>query len=192
MWFRKARRVSLDEQLATLAEFDIRPETGALDEVRRVVEGDVLETRPYEALLEELGYEFDAYEHPRARRVWMLDFECIEDHGDYARVLRRLETLTEGALGISEVTDHVEIDDGEVHLRFRTPLGEETWEPVVNDDWLDPAVLQQYAERLRERNAGVGVYLGAKDYGQSSLLLSMKPRRVKEFTKRTGIRLRAL
>ena len=45
--------------------------------------------------------------------IWHIDAECIEDNGDYVRVLERFVILTKGLLPLTNLRDSVDIENGE-------------------------------------------------------------------------------
>jgi hypothetical protein len=84
--------------------------------------------------------------------AWHFDTECIEDDGSYVRIAERMAELTQGALVVENVRDHVDIEAGIASLDF-----EHSGEPVhitakVNDDWVDPAVLSHFVRMLARSN----------------------------------------
>jgi hypothetical protein len=45
-------------------------------------------------------------------QIWHFDTECIEDHGDYKKIVSRIVTLAHGALPLEQVEDFVDIENG--------------------------------------------------------------------------------
>jgi hypothetical protein len=83
-----------------------------------------------------------------SNNIWHFDTECIYDHGDYAVIARRMAALTQGALAISGIQDHVDVENGIAWLSFK--LGDELirWDLVVDDDWVDSQVFDRFAALL--------------------------------------------
>lgn len=69
------------------------------------------EEDPYNLLLLTLGGEVEVNDEfiNSSDKIWYLDSECIEDHGDYARVIMQLENMTK--LNLNKITDYVDIQD---------------------------------------------------------------------------------
>jgi hypothetical protein len=86
--------------------------------------------------------------------IWHFDTECIEDHGSYAAIARRLQTLAHGKLALEAIADHVDIDAGDAWLAFRIGNEEHRWSAEVQDDWVDPTILSRFARLLEAVGSG--------------------------------------
>ena len=77
-------RVTIEQQVAILAEIGITVnEGGAIDDLIVFENRDELELQPYARLVETLGSEIEREPFtPKCNRLWMCDYERIEDHGD--------------------------------------------------------------------------------------------------------------
>jgi hypothetical protein len=80
--------------------------------------------------------------------AWHIDTECIEDEGSYARIAERLAELTQGALVLGSVRDHVDLEAGVANLDFEHAGKAVHLDFEVNDDWVDPAVFTHFVRML--------------------------------------------
>ncbi len=85
--------------------------------------------------------------------IWHFDTECIEDHGDYARIAKRMKILAQGDLPIEDILDYVDVDNREAHLSFRLRGIDFLWQAKVEDDWIDPSILSRFANLLETSGA---------------------------------------
>ena len=83
--------------------------------------------------------------------IWHFDTECIEDHGDYAAIARRLSVLAHPALSIEDVQDYVNVEHGEAWLSFKLDGQTYKWIAQVDNDWVDATVLSRFAALLASR-----------------------------------------
>lgn len=148
--------MTLEDRLATLAQCGIRMRPGrTIDELLVSCRRDEYESDPY-LLLVCLGGEVE--QEPLGRRfcdtLWQFDAECIEDHGDYARIAVRLRDLSAGTLPIAEVADFVDVEAHKASLAFSLNGRRIEWEPEVNDDWVDRTIMSEFAALLQDRRAG--------------------------------------
>jgi hypothetical protein len=141
---------TLEAQLATLKACGIAPATPEIGTaVLTTVAAKHARHPPYLALLLELGSDA-APDANFSNNVWHFDTECIEDHGDYVAIARRLASLSQGALTLSDLQDHVDIENDLAWLSFR--IGDQLirWELAIDDDWVDPAVFDRFAALLAQ------------------------------------------
>ena len=132
--------VSLENQLGELNKCGIVVNDG-------VTESDLLtfdskkgmEKAPYAGLVEALGVELEREPYSAiVNSLWMCDYERIEDHGAYREVLVRLELMTGSALGLTDITDYVDLEEQSAWVEFSFQGERLRWEAEVDDDWLDP------------------------------------------------------
>ncbi len=189
-----SKTVTIEAQLASLAKAGLIVNSG-------VVEADLttlhsraeLERKPYLGLVEVLGIDLEREPFtPICDRLWMCDFERIEDHGDYRDVLQRLERMTGRALDLSEVEDHVDVDAGEAWVEFAFRGDRTRWDLRVDNDWLDPQVLVNYDALLEACGSTVRLYANQHDYGQEAFLAAFASEEKAAFNKLTRIKLSAL
>lgn len=100
--------------------------------------------------------------------IWHFDAECIEDQGDYVRVVERFVILSKGALPLTDIRDHVDIEAGEAWLEFAIEGKKARWELKVSDDWVDPDLYSQLQRLVAPRAAGKRFFIAA--LGQDSLI----------------------
>lgn len=186
--------VTIEAQIASLAKAGLIVNAG-------VVEADLttfhsradLERKPFAGLVEVLGIEIEREPFtPICDRLWMCDFECIEDHGAYRDVLQRLERMTGGALKLSGIEDHVDVEGGKAWVEFAFRGGRTRWDLRVEDDWLDPQVLFKYDALLKASGSAIRLYVNQDDYGQVAFLGAFSTEEKVAFDKLTRIKLSPL
>jgi hypothetical protein len=151
--FRK--KASLEIQWETLASCGIRANNGI--EIKDALSSwsrEQYESDPFKLLLVFLGGDLEQEPYPRvSNSVWHLDTECIEGHGDYARVATRMSLLAGGQLPITDIADYVDVEEGMAWLSFHLDGKETKWEAKVDDDWIDPSILSNFVRLLDSRGA---------------------------------------
>lgn len=165
------RKISLEDQIQTLADCGIRANDGFGSEYFLSTFGrDAYEKDPFVALLCALGGESEHEPHaPVSSNVWHLDTECIEDHGSYVRIAQRMATLAGDALPLKDITDYVDLEEGKATLSFVLAGQEVRWEPKVNDDWIDPEILTRFVSLLAgQKTTRLFTYLDLK--GQDCII----------------------
>jgi len=81
--------------------------------------------------------------------LWHFDTECIEDHGDYKRIVERMVGMARGSLPIKNIQDHVDLEKEEAWFSFTFQGKETKVECKVEDDWVDPAIFAQFVNLLK-------------------------------------------
>lgn len=80
--------------------------------------------------------------------LWHFDTECIEDHGDYERIVDRMVGIAQGSLPLENIQDHVDLEKQEAWFSF-TFRGEEIKVNCrVEDDWVDSTVFAKLVDVL--------------------------------------------
>lgn len=191
-WFR--RRVALETQLEELTQCGLTLAPEAREEDLTMFETrDALEREPYRGLIEAMGFDLEREPFtPICDRLWMCDYERIEDHGAYVEILERLETMTGGALGVTRPTDHVDLDEEVAWLEFELGGQRIHWDFEFDDDWMDPKILIEYDELLAQRGSALRLYSNHRDYGQVAFIGAFRPDEKQQFDRRSKIRLRPL
>lgn len=89
---------------------------------------------------------------PRSDNVWHFDTECIEDHGAYADIAKRMVEMAGGSLPLSDIEDYVDIEQGKAWLSFK--LDGETFriDCAVHDDWVDPKIFGHFVRLLTRKD----------------------------------------
>ena len=191
MLFFRSKRVPLDEQLAQLAEAGVTPGDGVVREDLLSFETEEeLEKAPYQGIIEVLGIDLEREPYtPICHRLWMCDYERIEDHGSYADILTRLELMTDGALGLTEIRDHVDIGEESAWVEFTCDGERIRWDPEVNDDWMDPVVIVNYDRLLKAKGKTLRLYSNHEDFGQSALFAAFSAEDFRKFDALSKVKL---
>ena len=87
---------------------------------------------------------------PHCDNLWHFDTECIDGDGGYVRIAKRMEEMTQGSLLLSDLQDHVDIDQGAAWLRFKCGAKLVHIDCKVKDDWVDPNVFRHFVDLLAE------------------------------------------
>ena len=101
--------------------------------------------------------------------VLHFDTECIEDDGDYVRIAERLSKITQGALELENIRDHVDIEEGNAWLEFSWRGEKVHIDCNVDDDWVDSRIFAHFANLLRRANQEK-IYLLHETGGQDCIL----------------------
>jgi len=198
MWdfFRRKtpKSVPLETQLATLASCGISLVPGiTIDALTMSFDRDNFEADPYRLALTVMGTEAEteAQAGPGgypSDNIWHFDTECIEDHGDYARIASRLRALAQGDLPLQQIEDHVDVEAGEAWLAFQLGGQSHRWEAKVEDDWVDTNVLSRFAGLLVKQGRSrrfTYIDLGG---GQDCLIGCSTPDQRSALRERTGLK----
>lgn len=162
----------LEEQLRALADAGLVLNGGVTaDDLTLFEPRAALEAQPFKGVIEAMGHDLEhAPFTPMCNRLWMCDYECIEDAGSYRQILLRLELMTGGGMAMERITDHIDHDAGEAWVQFSSRGTRYQWDAKFDGDWLDPYMLAAYAVRLRESGSKLEIYSNHTDYGQVALL----------------------
>jgi hypothetical protein len=184
----KKRPVSLEHQIDVLREcgFDLKPDI-ALDTLLRSFDREVYENDPYLVAFIIMGSEIeeDAFE-PGSEKIWAYDAECIENHNDYVEKAMSLRDLADGRLPIANITDYVDIEEGEAWLAFELNGEQHKWIAIVDNDWLDGNILVRFAELLTSLNTGRR-FIWLHDGGQGGLIGCSTKEQLELLNKKTGL-----
>lgn len=147
-------RHSFEQQLSTLASCGIKlaPDV-APEALLESFDREAFEAEPYRLLLVCMGGEAESESQAGetgypSDNIWHFDTECIEDHGDYAAIARRMKDLAQGELPLEDITDYVDIEAGEAHVTFRLAGQFYRWDAKVEDDWVDASILSRFSDLL--------------------------------------------
>ena len=148
--------VSVSQALEQLAALGIRRRAGISDDdLLFSLDATMDSPADWVNLLCVLGGEVERGEFQRiSDDIWHLDTECIEDNGDYVRVLERFVILAKGQLALTGLRDHVDIENGAAWLEFTFNGKKLHWDLEVNDDWLAPELYTQLQELVATRADG--------------------------------------
>ncbi|WP_238799239.1 hypothetical protein [Paenibacillus sp. EKM211P] len=136
MVYLRKKKTIFEDQLNQLSELgifmraDLKKEL-LLEETSR----SEYEEDPYNLLLLTLGGEVAVNDEfiNVSDKIWYLDTEYIEDHGDYARVIMRFKNMTK--LNLNKITDCVDIQNSTAWASFEHKNELLRWEMKVDDDY---------------------------------------------------------
>lgn len=191
---RKPAPLSLERQLAALAECGIELSPGVTnDDLIDSCSREALEKNPFQSLIPALGQEVEREPFmPFSPRLWLCDFECIDDSGAYVDIVTRLHEMSGRCLPISGIAGHVDHDGEEAWVAFDLGGTKVRWEADCNDDWLDPSILVRFDRLLKSRNAPCRLYYNQRDFGQGAFLACLTPGQFGEFQKLATFKLREI
>lgn len=143
---RAARVPDLDDQLDTLLRGGVSLAPGRTrDELLASFAEQRYQEDPFRLLLQAMGGEVEA--EPWGRRfscqVFTLDSECVEGDGSYALVVTELSRAAGVADRVTDVSDTVDVEAGVARLTYCVAGRRVTFEPRVQNDWIDPDALTQ-------------------------------------------------
>lgn len=184
---------SLAEQLRMLAECGIRLSPAVAPEyISSRFSSKGSEKDSYRLLLCALGGEIETQEDIEhagylSDDIWHFDTECIEGDGSYVAIAERMSTLAQGELPLRNIDDRVDFEEGVAWLSFTLDDQPHKWPLKVDDDWVDPALFDRFAELLASRKSGkrfTYINLG----GQDCLIGCATPEQRACLAARTGLK----
>lgn len=119
---------------------------------------DEFAREPYQLVLVTIG---DA--PPRPENIWHFDTECIEDHGDYARIAKRFAGIAGGDFPLTDVHDFVNVEPRQAWVAFKLYCVDYCWTCKVDDDWVDSRII--FAVRLAPSGAQHGATIHLPRFG---------------------------
>jgi hypothetical protein len=143
--------MTLEQQLAALAEIGLGPDDGVTaEDFLQAFDRKKYEDRPFNLVLFVLGIEVEqgSRVRPVCSRVWNFDTECIEGTGDYVGIIMRLCRVADQPDAITDVSDFVDLDAGEAWLKYKVRGADRDWPVEVNDDWADTLALSYVMDDL--------------------------------------------
>ena len=184
----------LEQQLKTLADCGVALSPDAtLDDLFSHYPREEYEAEPYKELIPVLGFEMERDVFgPLCPRLWMCDYERVEDHGAYADVIARLHQMSGKRLPISGISDFVDIDAGTAWVEFDLAGSRIHWDAKVDNDWLDPYIVIKFDSLLKIRDAAVRIYSNHSDFGQSAFFACLTPPEYERFQKLATFKLREI
>jgi hypothetical protein len=162
--------MSIAQALEQLAAIGIRTRPNITsDDLLFSLDGAMDSPVDWTGLLCTLGSEVERGEFQRiSDDIWHIDAECIEDTGDYVRVLERFIILTKGLIPLTSLCDHVDIENGEAWVEFILDGKPVHWDLEVDNDWLDPNLYTKMQNLAIARGGGKKFFITA--LGQDSLI----------------------
>ena len=169
-FFFKPTIVTAEQQIADLAACGLTLTPGiVLDDLFALASREEIESDPFSQILSVLGSTLgDDNQTPICESIWMCDFECIHDHGDYVKIIERFRLLSRQRLWFENVTDFVETEFNKAWVEFDVDGDHTHWNAIVKDDWLDPFLLKKLDQILYE-HTNLRMYSNTTDLGQSAL-----------------------
>ncbi|HEY6186876.1 MAG TPA: WGR domain-containing protein, partial [Pyrinomonadaceae bacterium] len=184
---------SAEEQLQNLSDCGISLKPGMSKELLFTeYEPEDYVNEPYLLLLTALGGETEEESYGfLSSDIWHFDTECIEDHGDYARIALRMEELAGGDLPLEAVEDYVDVEEGRAWMSFSLDSQNYKWELKVEDDWVDTRVFGEFDALLRGRHLNKRfTYLNLG--GQDCLIGCSTPEQLEKLRTMSGLNFRWL
>jgi len=181
----KPKPVKLELQLAKLAELGFKLEDGiTVDDLLYSFDRKDYENEPYDLILSVLGSEVEREPWDRSfcSRVWNFDTECINETGDYVRVVKRLCQVAARPDCLIDVSDFVDLEAGKAWLKYKVNGTARNWRVKVEDDWIDSAVLTTVMKDI-ERD-GHRFYF--KDEGQAMVLFYLDSKKAADLNRLTN------
>jgi hypothetical protein len=175
-FFKKKKKemyISLEEQLDRLGQLGISLSSRAtIEDLLNETDREEIESKPYLFLLIALGCEFEKNEYEWVNisdNIWYLDTECIEDNGDYIRIINRLTTMSQRAFELESLVDFIDIEAKQATISFKSNGEYYNWSMEVNDDWLDMSIFSKVNTVLDKRNSEKKFFVASID--QSCLVV---------------------
>lgn len=162
--------VTVRQALEQLAALDIGRRNGITDDDLLFSLGGTMDSpADWTLLLCVLGGEVERGDFQRiSDDMWHFDAECIEDNGSYVRLLERFAILAKGWLPLTDMRDHVEIENGKAWVEFRLDGQPVHWDLEVSDDWVDADLYTRSQELVTARAGGKKFFIVT--LGQDSLI----------------------
>ena len=180
---------SLEEKLATLKKCGIGltpPYT--VKDLLESIDRQTLEMPGYDMLLVSLGSSDEEPYRKLSVNVWYLDTETIYDNGDYKQIAERLVEMTQGALVLQDIKDHVDFSKAEAWISFTFKGRPMKVNLAINDDWVDTRIFAMFVELLKESDPSkIYLYNDFGGGGQDCVISCVKKTEL-ECLKRAGIK----
>jgi len=93
-----------------------------------------------------------------------------------------LELMTGMALGLTEISDYFDIEDGKAWVEFVCGGEKYHWDLAVDNDWMDPYIIVKYDALLKQKKKGISIYVNQTDYGQVGFLGAFSEGEFKTFS----------
>lgn len=193
--FKKKSPKTLEEKIAALAEVGVvvNPER-TIEEMLESYGREEYEQEGFDSLLFTLASEVESGLGAGAcytNQLYSFDTECIEDHGDYARIAMRFAEMFRDEFEIKAISDKVDCDNETAELRFE--CGDKRYHKafVLTDDWLDVEVFELFIQASNDMKSQRKIGFADSD-GQDIWLCVMTLSQMKAFNKLTGQSMRVM
>lgn len=87
---------------------------------------------------------------PHCANLFLLDTECVEDHGAYKAVAEEFVRISQGSLQLEDIEDYVDIEAGKTWLSFKYKNEEVRIDCKVSNDWLDRDIFSEFSALLKK------------------------------------------
>jgi hypothetical protein len=160
---------TIEEKLHALAEcgFKLNAPFGVPDLVDSWGSREELDEPGWDLAMVSLGMRHETPPYtPHCNNLWHFDPECISGDGSYARIAKRLSEMTEGSLPLSDLHDHVDVEQRKAWIRFTCRDEPYHFTFAVEDDWADPSIFTRFVELLAKYHANklfIYYHLGGQD-----------------------------
>ena len=144
----ESERVSLEEQLAELEKCGVRLNEGiSIDDLLYSFDREEYEENPYNTILYVVGFEVEREPWGRyfSDNAWDFDVECIEDNGDYERIVRNFARITGSTNRITDLEDSVDHEDA-IWLKYKIDGQERKFDIPIDNDWADADTVSEIME----------------------------------------------
>jgi hypothetical protein len=150
-WFKKSKPAeppTLAEGLAALERCGVRKRDDvSVADILYSTGGTLADSIDYVDLLCLIGSDVERHGFgPKSDDLWHFDTECIVEDGDYVRIAKRLVMLSKGALAITNLQDHVDLEQSVAWLEFDFRGKRLHWDLEVQDDWVDAGLFSRFVE----------------------------------------------
>jgi hypothetical protein len=182
---------SIEQMLDALSRLGVRlAPKRKIDDLTSEWAREQIERDGYEMMLVALGGDLI---HPEtfdtigflSEDVWHFDSECIEDTGDYVRIVERAMLLAGGALQMTAITDTIEIEDGLASVEWRVGGRLQRFDLKVDADWADPKIFTLLDNELVAANAAARFH--AASLGQDAIIICCTESRRQALSELTGL-----
>jgi hypothetical protein len=91
--------------------------------------------------------------------IWLFDTESIDVPGSYINIVNGFITLARGALPLTDLHDHVDLDNQSAWFKFILDGKIHHWNLEVNEDWVDPNLYPRLQELVVSRGGDEKFFL---------------------------------
>lgn len=196
--------VALDQQRDILGELGFMVAEDEVERLRKAMEEDensriYTEGYPFYRLLTFIGMPkrdretWKVVEYPE--QAYWFDWEAMDVEGDYVDILRGVEKMSGGELSFGQIdVDSSRVDwewgEGSIRLSFACCGKPFEIEVRVENDWLDPSVIEKLNQVIEQAGAVGGqvkrIY-ACDDGGQGTILFYRDADWARAFRQKTGI-----
>lgn len=196
-WFKKQPGQSVGDIVGKFEKAGIRfTSADARDTaLRGVVDYEEMGANTAESILCAIGDEQmdeDTFEQLPwlSNDAWHFDYEAIEDHGAYKSIVENCVRISGAALEITDLSDFVDIEDGQAWVEFTHRGNPMKLNLTVDDDWADPKLFVMLNGILK--SDGSDRRFAQHDLGQDCLIVCRTASEISELNKLAGLKFRQL